>query len=104
MASAGSSPPPFAKAPFVVDDGAALVALLNQVSPAMVEPEILAYPPAPTFIYANDNGVNVTELVFEYAPPPKPPPPITSIVADVQSTGTLQRVPEVIAIVTVGIR
>jgi hypothetical protein len=70
------------------------VALLNQVSP----------PSTPIFTYANKRGVNETELVFEYAPPPTPPPPITSIVADVQSTGTLQRVPDVIAIVTVGIK
>jgi hypothetical protein len=59
-------------------------------------------PPAPIFIYANESGVRETVLVLEYAPPPTEPPPITSIVADVQSTGTLQRVPEVIAITTTG--
>ena len=98
-------PPPFANAPFVAEDGAELIDLLNQVSPpAPKPPPPLIVPPAPMFIYAIDNGVRETLVDFEYAPPPKLPAPITSMVADVQSTGTLQRVPDVIAIVTVGIR
>jgi hypothetical protein len=90
-----------ANAPFVVELGAALVALLNQVSPAAL-PSIT--PPAPMFTKTNERGVKVTVFVFEYAPPPIAPPPITSIVADVQSTGTLNLVPDVITMVTVGIK
>jgi hypothetical protein len=52
------------------------------------------------FTKTNERGVRESPVVFEYAPPPIAPPPITSIVADVQSAGTLQRVPDVIAITT----
>jgi hypothetical protein len=58
----GSGCPPLANAPFVVELGAALVVLLNQVSPAELP---LITPPAPMFTKTNERGVKVTVFVFE---------------------------------------